>query len=151
VPLFLIPFWYHLILNWYRIILIRYCRSRVPSVTREEPTSILELCPIVHMPEVPGQKERKHPRMVFPAGGCVLCRSLTSLVVLGCTPYLRPAFLIPTGRHHVFLPAGGTIPPGSKCPVCDWTYSTRDTLKVRMWSMENRIRNMVRNPIILQV
>lgn len=64
---------------------------------------------------------------------------------------MKPKKIFPRGGHHVFQPAGGKIPAGSQCPVCDWTYDPAKTLKVRIWSLANRVRNMVRNHVILQV
>jgi hypothetical protein len=53
--------------------------------------------------------------------------------------------------HHVFQPAGGTIPAGSRCPTCDWEYQESQTRKVRVWELDSRVRNMLRNKIIIEV
>jgi hypothetical protein len=59
--------------------------------------------------------------------------------------------LPPSDRHHVFLPAGKAIPPGAVCPVCDWKYDAANTKKVRVWDLETRVANMMRNPIVVEV
>jgi hypothetical protein len=54
-------------------------------------------------------------------------------------------------RHFVFQPAGGKIAPGAVCPVCGWVYDRSETLKVRTWNFDSRVRSMMRNRIVIEV
>jgi hypothetical protein len=99
-------------------------RAQSPHVTRDRPTKVLELCPCVNHPLTDRQRRSKKP---------------------------KPTPIYPTGGHYVFEPAGGEIPAGSRCSVCEWLYDPQRTLKVRMWNLDGRVRNMVRHSVILQV
>jgi hypothetical protein len=84
------------------------------DVTRDEPTKILELCPVV-------SKLKKHG-----------------------DKFVRQK-LEPPGGHHVF------DEPEGVCPVCGWEYDPKATLKVRLWSLDTRLKNMARNALVVQV
>jgi hypothetical protein len=104
-------------------------------VERDVPSIVLELCPVddILRPNAAGDMKKI---TILPKGGYV------ALVL---------ALADPPCSHHVFQPAGGAIPAGSKCPTCGWDYVKGETRKVRIWEFDSRVRNMLRNKIVVEV
>jgi hypothetical protein len=107
------------------------------AVERDEPSLILELCPVDQILR-PNAAGKMKTITILPKGGYLLALVSTALTHR-------------YNRHHVFQPAGKAIPAGSKCPTCGWDYIKSETRKVRVWDLDTRVRNMLRNKIIVEV
>jgi hypothetical protein len=57
---------------------------------------------------------------------------------------IRQVVIRPQGGHHLFLP---TDPPGSKCPVCEWSLVPKKAEKVIMVPLGPHVRNTLRHPL----
>jgi hypothetical protein len=114
-------------------------RAEQDDMEREYPDLILELCPR----DTYDNDDGKGGSDIEPLHGCHTHTHTHTM------SFARPHTVI--RRHYVFQPPGGPIPAGQRCATCRWVYNHAETRKVYVWSMNTRVRNMMRHPVILEV